>query len=327
MKPMQSFWGLLIIIIGLLFLGVNMGWWSGVVWSQLWALWPLILIILGLRALLTNTAAFIVAMIIALGLGGLLIATNYSSYPTMQHMQQDWSWHWNWGNPFSGEESTLNQTLQDDGTNQMTINLSGNYDIAVTGDDSNQVTVNLTGPKEIVDNLGFKKDADGSLALVETHSPSFNLEWFAQQVHPVKGTITLPKAIALKLDLGGLTTINSSNFQGKLETKASGASTLTFKDGLVTDPNFDLSGSGKVDLGACQGVATFDLSGAGKIATGDCTLSSLTVDVSGAGEVRVGGGTVTDAAIKTSGAAKVSIPKPTGKINQDNSGASNIELR
>ncbi len=44
---MKWFWGLLLVIIGVLFLGYNMHWWPDIQWQHLWYFWPWLLIIFG----------------------------------------------------------------------------------------------------------------------------------------------------------------------------------------------------------------------------------------------------------------------------------------
>lgn len=65
MNPVRLVVGLAILFIGLLFLGVNIGWWSPAVWMYVVQFWPVLLIIYGVALLLRNAIA---TLIVALGL-------------------------------------------------------------------------------------------------------------------------------------------------------------------------------------------------------------------------------------------------------------------
>ncbi len=141
----------------------------------------------------------------------------------------------------------------------------------------------------------------------------------------VTGTITLPNKLAQEMKLSGLTTLNVSDVNSSVIIESSGATTLNYTNSTSLDPQIKLTGAGKVNLDQCLGKAVIDLSGAGRVVANSCSLSALTVDVSGAGEVNLQSGTVGDLDVKTSGAAKVRLPKPTGRIKQDSSGASTLD--
>lgn len=47
-----GFGGVILVLLGLLFLGLNYGWWGIDVWAVVWRLWPVLIILLGLRILL-----------------------------------------------------------------------------------------------------------------------------------------------------------------------------------------------------------------------------------------------------------------------------------
>jgi hypothetical protein len=70
---MKFFWGLVIAGIGFLMLGVNLGWWSGDVWSAFWLLWPLIFIVLGLRFLINRDKIFMLASLLLVVAAGYMV--------------------------------------------------------------------------------------------------------------------------------------------------------------------------------------------------------------------------------------------------------------
>ena len=57
-------WGLLIILIGVVFLGINLGWWQNNIWSVIWIFWPVILILIGLRFFIKSDLILAIAVII-----------------------------------------------------------------------------------------------------------------------------------------------------------------------------------------------------------------------------------------------------------------------
>ena len=68
---MRAFWGLLIILIGVLLLGENFSWWSHYNLNYLWHFWPLLLILLGIALIVRNLRmGWIIVLIAFLGAAG-----------------------------------------------------------------------------------------------------------------------------------------------------------------------------------------------------------------------------------------------------------------
>lgn len=76
MNPMKFFWGLVSLGIGILLLGTNLSWWSANVWEVLWYLWPVIIIVLGLRFIIGNDKIFMVLAVLVVLTGGYLAVRN-----------------------------------------------------------------------------------------------------------------------------------------------------------------------------------------------------------------------------------------------------------
>jgi hypothetical protein len=51
---MRWFWGVVLIFIGVIFLGANFGWWSAHDFVWVWQFWPILLIFLGISILLRH---------------------------------------------------------------------------------------------------------------------------------------------------------------------------------------------------------------------------------------------------------------------------------
>lgn len=58
MKGLRFLWGIILLELGFLFLGINLSWWPNAVWLSFASFWPIILIIIGLRVLLKNNGLF-----------------------------------------------------------------------------------------------------------------------------------------------------------------------------------------------------------------------------------------------------------------------------
>jgi hypothetical protein len=319
MNSRRLSWGLLVVAIGILLLGQNLDWWSGIAWNRLWELWPLLFIVIGLRMVVKSNGLFLLAMVAIIAVGSLMLVDNVIETRTTHS-----SMHWNFGKNFhlSGETARFTESVPAAAENVI-IDLSGHYDIIIAGDPlATAVTTDLTGPKEVIDNLRLVKEGT-TIKLSERDS---NFGFFAvTNYQTVTGTITMP-ASPLQLDLSGLSRVTVAGAIDQLTVKGSGAVTVEATASPVVDPIIDLSGAGTVTLGQCEGIASFHLSGAGKIIADNCTLDSLTARMSGAGEIEIKNGTIRDADLKTSGAAKIKIPRPSGSVKQDNTGASTIQL-
>lgn len=98
MKGMRFFWGVILLILGVLFLGTNIGWWPNAVWISFLSYWPIIVIVLGLRVLIKNNGLFsILALIIIIAS---LILSLYLPGVVFNR------WHWSDNSLKSSTDST-----------------------------------------------------------------------------------------------------------------------------------------------------------------------------------------------------------------------------
>ncbi len=75
MNPARFRWGILLILIGVLFLLNNIGtldWWM---WNDIWSLWPLILIAIGVEKIFTKTKFEVIAYLAPLALAAIVVWT------------------------------------------------------------------------------------------------------------------------------------------------------------------------------------------------------------------------------------------------------------
>lgn len=320
--------GLIIVVIGVLLLGNSMGWWDWSVVSSLWRLWPLLLIVMGIQMLFGHNGRSQALILLVLVLLGLAIWYGrlgpWKMMPiTKMHTSVGRSFNWSFGDSGTTESSSFTSEVSVNNLSKLAVQLGRHFDITISGADTDKVSVDLKGPKSVLDTVSLAPD--GSSLVLKDGNNEGVVHW-ADNVPEVTGTITLPKQLALQLDLAGFTTATVKQHQGKIVVKSSGATNVTFQDSNSTDPELALSGTGKISLDKCQGQGDFDLSGLGLIAANSCNLTKLTANVSGSGSVEVKAGTIGDLSANLSGLAKLRVPKPSGQINQDVSGASKVEL-
>ncbi len=314
MNPFRFLVGLLILIVGVVFLGQNMGWWSQTVWQQFTFLWPLVLIILGLGIIARNSLVFLLITFGLVVLGGALVwADAHSPHPRLMHPELPFI------TPLNQAQATFQQTVEA-GSEGLTLDLGGHYDLVVNGEEPNQVKVDVTGPQSAIDRLVLETVSNKTRF---SEKPGTTLSLFTN-LAPVKGTMSLPKGATVHYDLAGLAEIKVNHHTGTVSIDGSGATTLTFADSTTVNPTVNLSGTGKITFDKCQGNGTFEISGAGKIIATSCELQNLDVQTSGSGSVDIGSGSLTNLNVHSSGSSTINVPKPSGTTNEDNSGAARI---
>ncbi len=78
---MKWFWGLFFLLIGVIYLGNNLGWWPNISGVALWQFWPLLLIIFGAGLLVRNWRfGYIIMVIITLASFGFVLAVSYGAF-------------------------------------------------------------------------------------------------------------------------------------------------------------------------------------------------------------------------------------------------------
>ncbi|HEY1074637.1 MAG TPA: DUF5668 domain-containing protein [Patescibacteria group bacterium] len=89
--------GLIITALGLSYLGTNLGLWASFNWMNVWALWPLILILIGVRLLVRSNRLFALGAFIILGLA-LRMLILAGDHPLMQSGFGSGVWDCQWAN-------------------------------------------------------------------------------------------------------------------------------------------------------------------------------------------------------------------------------------
>lgn len=79
--------GLLLLALGVVWLAINLDWLQLDFWALLWRLWPLILILIGLRFLIRQSSLY--ALVVLLILGGVVLAAAYAPEPFRSRLRGD----------------------------------------------------------------------------------------------------------------------------------------------------------------------------------------------------------------------------------------------
>jgi hypothetical protein len=335
MRPSNFFGGLIIIAVGVLFLGVNAGWWSSEIWGQLWRLWPVAIIIVGLRQAIKSDPLFLLLSLVAIGIGLVLsyqnllgsaaISLNGGPIAHVEELNKEFSKSFNWSTSpedrkMPQETNQFKSEIQVNGVDTLAIQLARNYDITVTGTQGESVVVDLKGEQKILDDLSFAPDGN---RLVLKENANDNLTIFTDK-EKVTGTISVPRALALDLKLGGVVKMKGTMLGSKFKLMGSGSSVINFDQSTAQDPEITLSGTSRVALDQCTGTATVDLSGVSTLAANTCALSSLTVKADGTSSLDIKAGSITDLKATASGVAKIKMPRPSGTSDAKNDGVSSI---
>lgn len=63
----RIFWGLLILFAGVILLGISLGWWGENVWQSLLLLWPVIIVLIGVRMIFGDSPLSVILLILLFG--------------------------------------------------------------------------------------------------------------------------------------------------------------------------------------------------------------------------------------------------------------------
>ena len=199
MNPLKFFWGLIIVLLGFTLIATNAGWISTGVWWSVLLLWPVILIVLGLKLLLYNNDKLFMwlALVLVLIAAAYVVAVN----------QNKW-------NLSFGERSNINigtGVYSENFTDKFDANSVKKLNLTVsTG--AAEVNIHALSNDTAADVLYQVKTSDmGKISIDrsvngDTVALKVNEENFGFQINPGNGLkrqidISLPQALLLDLDL------------------------------------------------------------------------------------------------------------------------------
>jgi hypothetical protein len=307
MNPFSVLIGLFVVLVGVVFLGINVGLWSSAVWAYLATLWPIVLIIIGLRFIIRNNPLFLGLTVIILLATGFLATT-----PLVRSERNGLRW-------YSHQKTEFKRQMPITDASELKLVLPGRFDVEITGEATSDVTVDLKGPEPVINSLKLERK-NNRIELSVDHDM---FQFFT--LDNVEGTIIVPRALALSFDISGLSDIKVKNIESKLTFLSSGASHITFVSSISVDPTVEVSGAGDIRFDSCRGTAAIDMSGAATIEANHCELTDLSIDSSGGGVIKINAGTIGNLNVDASGAVKIRVPRPNGQVHEDKSGVAKIE--
>jgi hypothetical protein len=89
MKFGRLLWGVILLSIGIVLLGINLEWWDSTVWNSLFDLWPILIILLGIRVIFGGNNIITSIFLIIAVLLGILYISNYRDLRTKIEDQQE----------------------------------------------------------------------------------------------------------------------------------------------------------------------------------------------------------------------------------------------
>lgn len=217
--------GVILVLVGLGFLGLNFGWWSTDIWRVIWRFWPVILILLGLRILLPRSRIFSwIILALAVGFFALII----SAPPAVR----------NWTMIPDGDNSRSTQLVSSDLGTTKSLKLELNYGAAEVNirplDESSTklYEANFANAVDIDKRVTTSGDVT-SVRLDERGHMMMSSGSIERQV-----TLYLSRKVPLelKLDIGGAKfTADLSDLQLTRLVLDGGASTANIKFGRLVD--------------------------------------------------------------------------------------------
>lgn len=297
MKTFSFFWGFLLALVGLVFLGVNLDWISSSIWITLGQFWPVLLILLGIFLIIRSALIILgIAIVATLALGILIdrgvIDQKSVSVPWLTNQIEETSIYEK--SVTAGTESTID------------LELSGSTEVVITATDSNEVVVKLEGPKSQV--VRYELETQGnSIRLTRRTSGNWTFDWWNDRI---TGTISIPKSLALELDITGASDVTLENHVGALTADVSGASQLTTKSMSLKNPDLTFSGASTGKLEKVTGTLSVEVSGASRVTFREADIESLTTEISGASKLAIDRGSIVSLSGEITGASNLRLPTP-----------------
>lgn len=191
---MKIFWGFVLLVFGISYLGAGLGWWGYNIPNSLWQFWPLILIFWGLELLSRNTSFYIPVMIIAVILSGAFI------YLTYYNNANNLNW-FGTANNLTEKKSEFSAALPKD-TKEAEVNVStGAVEFQIDGETDmlldGELISNIAEPK-----LTESSSGGTSSVNLSTVNTGGNTSWWPG-VKNIKNNLSLKlnKTVPLKLNV------------------------------------------------------------------------------------------------------------------------------
>ena len=156
MNLWRWFWGVVILFVGLVFLGINFNLLSPSIWGQIWKLWPVIIITIGVSIIsggVSRVWRVIMALVVAtLILAGIFYIFGFSKIDSTSEKSR-----WSWDSGADLETYTISEPINEAADNASILIKTGAADLTVNGGSlslvegtvqSNLLTTDLTRKTE-----------------------------------------------------------------------------------------------------------------------------------------------------------------------------------
>lgn len=221
MKPFRAILGSTIIILGIIFLMENLGYFN-FPWIFFWQLWPLLLVIWGLSYLVKSSVHFVISLI-----GILLLVGAGIAYSIDSGKLNGWNWH----GERVGAKQELNLAYQDsiDAASLKILGGAGVYNIGGT-------TSNLIDLKAESTVSKFKLSGDESNKNITVSQDNFTMFGFQKEKNNLDLSLNAKPEWTIEMQCGAISsTVDLSAQKIKKFVLNSGATSIDLKLGDIAD--------------------------------------------------------------------------------------------
>lgn len=125
-------WGIIVLVIGFIFLGVNFGFLNSSVWAQIWKLWPILIIVVGV-SIISGAVAKWVQVVLSILVIIIVVGAIVLSIGPFEQVVTKKEGKWSWGTGGSIETKTISESI-DESADEASIEIkTGAADISING--------------------------------------------------------------------------------------------------------------------------------------------------------------------------------------------------
>jgi hypothetical protein len=134
-------WGVIVLVIGFIFLAINFGYLDSSVWAQIWKLWPILIIVIGV-SIVSGAVAKWAQVVLSILVIIIVVAAIVLSVGPFEQVVTKKESKWSWGTGRSIETKTISEPVNEAAelsrivikTGAADINLSGGSSVLVNGE-------------------------------------------------------------------------------------------------------------------------------------------------------------------------------------------------
>lgn len=224
---MRWFWGTVLIVIGLIYLGLNFGWWNAETIASLWQLWPLLIILFGLSLIVRHWALGWLIILLAFITSGVFVYYASLSITSPEIESSNFT---------EGLPSGLKKAKVEIQSRAINLNISGDSDKLAEG----KAESSFIQPK-----IETKIIGDEAKLTIKTELNNFKNWSKVKNKLEIKLTSQIPLDIEIDAGASSLN-LDLSDIKLNLLNIKAGASSIDLKIGSKTENNAEI----KIDSGA-----------------------------------------------------------------------------